>query len=116
MMGMVADDSPANRLHPGASPSDAAAEDLHSACIEPTSIEPAPTEPEQEAESAARLAAERKLSQWRHVIAAQPGFDPTAYIEAEVQRSAALKRSSASLPGHNSRSASSLNGVGTVLR
>jgi hypothetical protein len=81
-------------------------EDLHSACIEL----------ELEAESAARQAAQRKLAQWSHLIATQPGFTAEAYIAAEVQRSAALMRSSAALPGHNSRSASALNGVGTVLR
>jgi hypothetical protein len=81
-------------------------EDLHSACIEL----------ELEAESAARQAAQRKLAQWSHLIATEPGFTAEAYIAAEVQRSAALMRSSAALPGHNSRSASALNGVGTVLR
>ena len=77
-------------------------EDLHSACIEL----------ELEAESAAQ----RKPAQWSHLIATEPGFTAEAYIAAEVQRSAALMRSSAALPGHNSRSASALNGVGTVLR
>jgi hypothetical protein len=69
-----------------------------------------------EAESAARQAAQRKLAQWSHLIVTQPGFTEEAFIAAEIQRSAALRRSSAALPGHNSRSPSSLNGVGTVLR
>jgi len=86
-------------------------EHLHSACIEQA----------QEAETAALLAAQRKLAQWSHVLAQQPGFSAEAWLKAEVaatlaQRKAALMRSSAALPGHNSRSASALNGVGTVLR
>jgi hypothetical protein len=95
-----------NELAASLPASEAPGEDLHSACIAP----------DPEADSAARQAAERKLAQWSHLIAAQPGFDAAAYIEAEVQRSAALKRSSAALPGHNSRSPRALNGVGTVLR
>jgi hypothetical protein len=79
---------------------------LHSACIEL----------DVQAESAARQAAQRKLAQWGYLIRTQPGFSEEAFIAAEIQRSAALKRSSASLPGHNSRSPSSLNGVATVLR
>ncbi len=83
---------------------------LHSACIAQA----------KEAETAAFQAAQRKLAQWSHVLAQQPGFSAEAYLKAEVaatlQRKAALMRSSAALPGHNSRSPSALNGVGTVLR
>ncbi len=86
------------------------AEHLHSACIAQA----------KEAETAAFQAAQRKLAQWSHVLAQQPGFSADAYLKAEVaatlQRKAALMRSSAALPGHNSRSPSALNGVGTVLR
>jgi hypothetical protein len=81
-------------------------EDLHSACIEQ----------DLQAESAARRAAQRKLAQWGHLIVTQPGFSEEAFIAAEIQRSAALRRSSAALPGHNSRSPRALNGVSTVLR
>ena len=106
-MGTAADNSPGNRMHPGASPPDASPdEDLHSACIEL----------DVQAESAARQAAQRKLAQWGYLIRTQPGFSEESFIAAEIQRSAALKRSSASLPGHNSRSPSALNGVATVLR
>jgi hypothetical protein len=89
----------------------ASTEHLHSACIEQA----------QEAETAALPAAQRKLAQWSHVLAQQPRFSADAYLKAEVdatlaQRKAALMRSSAALPGHNSRSPSALNGVGTVLR
>jgi len=73
-----------------------------------------------EDETAAFEAAQRKLAQWSHVLAQQPGFSADAWLKAEVaatlQRKAALMRSSAALPGHSSRSASALNGVGTVLR
>jgi hypothetical protein len=106
MMGTAADNSPENPLHPQAAPPAAADEDLHSACIEL----------DLEADSAARCAAQRKLAQWGHLIATEPGFNAEAYIAAEIQRSAALKRSSAAPPGHNSRSPRALNGVGTVLR
>jgi hypothetical protein len=81
-------------------------EDLHSACIEL----------DLQAESAARRAAQRKLAQWGHLIVTQPGFSEEAFIAAEIQRSDALRRSSAALPGHNSRSPRALNGVSTVLR
>jgi hypothetical protein len=81
-------------------------EDLHSACIEL----------DVQAEAAARQAAQRKLAQWGYLIRTQPGFSEESFIAAEIQRSAALKRSSASLPGHSSRSPSALNGVATVLR
>jgi len=71
-------------------------------------------------ETAAFGAAQRKLAQWSHVLVQQPGFNAEAWRRAEVaatlQRKAALMRSSAALPGHSSRSASALNGVGTVLR
>jgi len=50
------------------------AEHLHSACIELA----------QEAETAAFQAAQRKLSQWWHVLAQQPGFSADAYLKAEV--------------------------------
>jgi hypothetical protein len=49
-------------------------EHLHSACIEQA----------QEAETAAFLAAQRKLAQWSHVLAQQPGFSADAYLKAEV--------------------------------
>jgi hypothetical protein len=81
-------------------------EDLHSACIEQ----------DLQDLSAARQAAERKLAQWSHLIVTEPGFDAEAFIAAEVQRSAALTRSSAALPGQSSRSPRALNGVSTVLR
>jgi hypothetical protein len=114
MMGTAADNSPGNRMHPGASPPDASPdEDLHSACIE-QDLQAASLA--LQAESAARQAAQRKLAQWGYLIRTQPGFSEESFIAAEVQRSAALKRSSASLPGHNSRSPSALNGVATVLR
>ena len=113
-MGTAADNSPENRMHLGASPPDASPpEDLHSACIE-QDLQAASLA--SQAESTARQAAQRKLAQWGYLIRTQPGFSEEAFIAAEIQRSAALKRSSASLPGHNSRSASSLNGVATVLR
>ena len=54
---------------PAASP-----EHLHSACIEQA----------QEAETAAFLAAQRKLAQWSHLLAQQPGFNADAYLKAEV--------------------------------
>jgi hypothetical protein len=49
-------------------------EHLHSACIEQA----------QEAETAALLAAQRKLAQWSHVLAQQPGFSADAWLKAEV--------------------------------
>jgi hypothetical protein len=49
-------------------------ERLHSACIEQA----------QEAETAAFRAAQRKLAQWSHVLAQQPGFNADAYLRAEV--------------------------------
>jgi hypothetical protein len=49
-------------------------EHLHSACIEQA----------QEAETAAFLAAQRKLAQWSHLLAQQPGFNADAYLKAEV--------------------------------
>ena len=102
-MGTAADNSPENRMHPGSSPPDAPPdEDLHSACIE--------------LDLQAESAAQRKLAQWGHLIVTQPGFSEEAYIAAEIQRSDALRRSSAALPGHNSRSPRALNGVSTVLR
>ena len=64
-------------------------EDLHSACIEL----------DVQADSASRQAAQRKLAQWGYLIRTQPGFSEKSFIAAEVQRSAALKRSSASCPG-----------------
>jgi len=86
------------------------AEHLHSACIVQAKAD----------ETAAFEAAQRKLAQWSHVLVQQPGFNAEAWLRAEVaatlQRKAALMRSSAALPGHSSRSASALNGVGTVLR
>jgi hypothetical protein len=95
-------------------PSESPAEHLHSACIEQ----------DLQAESAARQAAQRKLAQWGHLIVTQPGFSEEAFIAAEIQRNAALTRqrsdaltrSSAALPGHNSRSPRALKGVSTVLR
>ena len=54
--------------------SESPAEHLHSACIEQA----------QEAETAAFLAAQRKLAQWWHVLAQQPGFSADAYLKAEV--------------------------------
>jgi hypothetical protein len=96
----------ANEPGPIPSVAESPDEDLHSACIEL----------DLQAESAARQAAQRKLAQWGHLIVTQPGFTAEAYIEAEIQRNAALTRSSAALPGHNSRSPRALNGVSTVLR
>jgi hypothetical protein len=54
--------------------SESQAEHLHSACIEQA----------QEAERAAFRAAQRKLFQWSHVLAQQPGFNADAYLKAEV--------------------------------
>lgn len=85
---------------------DAPPDHLHSACIEQ----------DLQAHAAARQAAERKLAQWSHLIVTQPGFDAEAFIAAEIQRSAALRRSSAALPGQSSRSPRTLKGVSTVLR
>jgi hypothetical protein len=79
---------------------------LHSACIEQ----------DLQARAAARRSAERKLAQWSYLIATEPGFDAEAFIAAEIQRSAALNRSSAALPGQSSPSPRALNGVSTVLR
>ena len=50
------------------------AEHLHSACIAQA----------KEAETAAFQAAQRKLAQWSHVLASQPGFNADAYRKAEV--------------------------------
>jgi hypothetical protein len=109
------DDDASSRPHPnplpegeGIAPSVAESppEDLHSACIEQ----------DLQAHAAVRQAAERKLAQWGYLIRTQPGFSEEAFIAEEVQRSAALKRSSAALPGQSSRSPRALNGVSTVLR
>jgi hypothetical protein len=104
--GMALSEPMAISPSPDSPASESPLEDLHSACIEQ----------DLQAESAARQAAERKLAQWGYLIRTQPGFSEEGFIEAEIQRSAALKRSSASPPGHSSRSVNALNGVSTVLR
>jgi hypothetical protein len=57
--------------------SESPAERLHSACIEQ-----AP-----DAETAAFPAAQRKLAQWRRMLAQQLGFSADAYLKAEVAAS-----------------------------